>query len=424
MAWLPKSLVMFRRRHIFTAYVLVGSLIIFIAISQASFRVADRVEQQARHSTWLLSHFASLHLSQGRIAELGEVLTRTREIDVPFIVTDNQGRPVLWNGTMIGIPMPDEQETLANVDPEGGNGPELDRILELVREYDARNEPFAITDPATGQRMLTLHYGASVLGRHIRWLPYLELALLAIFFLLIVWALYVKWDGDEQKLFAGMAKETAHQLGTPITSILGWIAILRDKEAADGEVVEEISRDVARLGKVSERFSKIGSRPRLDDTDLQNAVEATVAYFEKRLPHLGGRIDLACESTSGNRCRYNRDLMEWVLENLIKNGIDALPEQGGSLRVTLSDGPRESVQIRVSDTGGGIPSAHRNRIFEAGYTTKRRGWGMGLALVKRIVVQYHGGRIQVERTGPAGTTFLITLPGEGKDVAVQDPVGR
>lgn len=423
MAWMPKSLSMFRRRHVFTAYVLVGSLIIFIAISQASFRVADRVEDQARHSTWLLSHFASLHLSQGRIAELGEVLTRTREIDVPFIVTDNQGRPVLWNGTMIGIPMPDEQESLANIDPEGGNGPELDRILELIREYDARNEPFAIADPATGQRMLTLHYGASVLGRRIRWLPYLELALLAIFFLLIVWALYVKWDGDEQKLFAGMAKETAHQLGTPITSILGWLAILRDKEAADGEVVEEISRDVSRLGKVSERFSKIGSRPHLEDTDLQHAVAATVAYFEKRLPHLGSRVDLRCESDLGNRCRYNRDLMEWVLENLIKNGIDALPEQGGSIRVTLDDGPRDSVQIRVSDTGGGIPSAHRNRIFEAGYTTKRRGWGMGLALVKRIVVQYHGGRIQVERTGSAGTTFLITLPGEGKDFAVQDPVG-
>ncbi|MBC8427001.1 HAMP domain-containing histidine kinase, partial [bacterium] len=163
--------------------------------------------------------------------------------------------------------------------------------------------------------------------------------------------------------------------------------------------------------------------PHLEDTDLQHAVAATVAYFEKRLPHLGSRVDLRCESDLGNRCRYNRDLMEWVLENLIKNGIDALPEQGGSIRVTLDDGPRDSVQIRVSDTGGGIPSAHRNRIFEAGYTTKRRGWGMGLALVKRIVVQYHGGRIQVERTGSAGTTFLITLPGEGKDFAVQDPVG-
>ncbi|MBU0743145.1 HAMP domain-containing histidine kinase [bacterium] len=413
MAWWPQSLKRLRKRHIFTAYLLVGSLIIFMAISQAAFRVADRVEEQARLSTWLLSHFASLHLAHGQIVGLGEVLTRTREMDVPFIVTDNQGRPVLWNGTMIGIPMPDEQETLAGIDPEGGNGPELDRILELIREYDARNEPFAITDPATGQRMLTLHYGASVLGRHIRWMPYLELMLLVVFFLLIVWALNVKWDGDEQKLFAGMAKETAHQLGTPITSILGWLAILRDRASGEDEVVEEIGRDVSRLGKVSERFSKIGSRPRLDDTDLQDAVMSAVAYFEKRLPHLSGRVDLRCECELNNLCRFNRDLMEWVLENLIKNGIDALPEQGGTILARLDDGPRGGALIRVSDTGSGIPSAHRNRIFEAGFTTKSRGWGMGLALVKRIIVQYHGGRIQVERTGATGTTFLITLPGEG-----------
>jgi len=413
MAWWPNSLRMFRKRHVFTAYLLVGSLIIFIAVSLAAFRVAERVEDQARLSTWLLSHFASLHLAQGQTAGLSEVLSRTREMDVPFIVTDNQGRPVLWNGSVIGIPMPDEQRVLAEVDPEGDNGPELNRILELIREYDAHNEPFAISDPATGQRMLTLHHGASILGRHIRWLPYLELVLLVVFFLLVVWALYVKWDGDEQKLFAGMAKETAHQLGTPITSILGWLALLRDRSPGKDEVVEEIDRDVARLGKVSERFSKIGSRPRLDDTDLQNAVESAVTYFERRLPHLGGRVDLSCESALGNRCRFNRDLMEWVLENLIKNGIDALPGQSGAIVVRLDDGPRGGALIRVSDTGGGIPSVHRNRIFEAGYTTKRRGWGMGLALVKRIVVQYHGGRIQVERTGPEGTTFLITLPGEG-----------
>ncbi len=413
MAWLPRALVMFRRRHYFTAYVLLGSLVLFAVISQATFRVSDRVEEQARLSTWLLSHFASQHLAQGETGALAEVLSRTAEIDVPFIVTDNQGRPVLWNGNLIGIPMPDAPEVLAAVDPEGGNGPELDRILELVREYDARNEPFAINHPATGQRMLTLHHGASSLGRRIRWLPYAGLGLLSVFFLLIVWALYVKWDGDEQKLFAGMAKETAHQLGTPISSILGWLALLRDRDDVHAGVIDELDNDVARLGKVSERFSKIGSSPRLDDTELEAAVEATVGYFERRLPHLGGKVELTFESTLSRRCLFSRDLMEWVLENLIKNGIDALPETGGALAVTLSDGPQDSVQIRVADTGAGIPSQHRNRIFEAGYTTKSRGWGMGLALVKRIIVQYHRGRIQVENTGPEGTTFLITLPVEG-----------
>lgn len=412
MAWLPRALVMFRRRHYFTAYVLLGSLVLFGVISQATFRVAERVEDQARLSTWLLSHFASLHLAKGETEALSEVLERTAEIDVPFIVTDNQARPVLWNGNLIGIPMPDDPAVLAAVDPEGVNGPDLDRILALVRDYDTRHEPFAINDPATGQRMLTLHYGASALGRRIRWLPYAGLGLLSVFFLLIVWALYVKWDGDEQKLFAGMAKETAHQLGTPISSILGWLAILRDRGSGEDEVIDELDRDVARLGKVSERFSKIGSSPQLDDTDLVPAVEATVVYFKRRLPHLGGKVNLTFESALTSRCAFNRDLMEWVLENLIKNGIDALPESGGAIRVALADGPQGAALIRVADTGGGIPSQHRNRIFEAGYTTKSRGWGMGLALVKRIIVQYHRGRIQVERTGSDGTTFLITLPGE------------
>ncbi|MBC8424268.1 HAMP domain-containing histidine kinase [bacterium] len=412
MAWLPQSLMMFRKRHIFTAYVLIGSLVIFGVISLATFRVATRVEEQARLSTWLLSHFASLHLAQGQTEGLAEVLARTAEIDVPFIVTDNQGRPVLWNSSMIGIAMPDELSELAGVNPEGGNSPDIDRILDLVREYDAHNEPFAITDPASGRRFLTLHHGASVLGRRIRWLPYVGLALLAVFFLLIVWALYIKWDGDEQKLFAGMAKETAHQLGTPITSILGWLAILRDRDSEPDEVVDELDRDVARLGKVSERFSKIGSRPKLDEADLGQAIVATVTYFNRRLPHLGGHVDLSFESSLTNRCRFNQDLMEWVLENLIKNGIDALTDNDGAIRVELADGANGAALIRVSDTGKGIPSQHRNRIFEAGYTTKSRGWGMGLALVKRIIVQYHGGRIQVEQTGSQGTTFLITLPGE------------
>ncbi len=414
------------KRRWFTLYVLAGSLVIFLLVSAAAFRIANRVERQARVSTWLLSHFASLHLASGDVGEgLRQVLETSRRLDVPFIVTDNQGRPLLWNGPVIGIPMPDDPEVLRRVDPRGrDNPPEIERILELVRRYDAQHEPFAITDPTTGRRLMTLHYGPSSLGREIRWLPYGELLLLAVFFLLIVWALRVKWEGDEQRLFAGMAKETAHQLGTPITSIMGWLALLKDRAGPDDQVLPELEQDVARLAKVSARFSQIGSRPQLEDTDLAGVVEATVAYFRRRLPHLEATVALRVEGRPTHRCRFNRDLLEWVLENLIKNGIDALKGRAGAITVALGDGPDGSVRIRVSDTGGGIAPEHRNRIFEPGYTTKSRGWGMGLALVRRIVVQYHGGRIAVERTGPDGTTFLITLPGEETPSGLQDPVGR
>jgi signal transduction histidine kinase len=409
---LPAFILRIKKRHMFAVYVLVGSTFIFSSISVVTFRVSERVEQQAKLSTWMLSHFASTYLAQGTQDGLTDVLSRTRELDVPFIVTDNRDRPLLWNGPVIGIPMPDQQLKLLSVNPEGGNDPDIDRILELIKKYDSINEPFAVLHPQTGQRMLTLHYGPSALSRYVRWLPYGEFALLAVFFLLIVWAMNVKRVGDQQRLFAGMAKETAHQMGTPLSSILGWLALLRDGDCKT-EVLDELDRDVERLGRVSTRFSQIGSKPLIKSGDIASTVDAAVAYFQRRLPHLGGGYTLERTGELKSGCRYNRDLMEWVLENLIKNGIDAMKDGHGAISIDLYNGEGGSVCIRVRDTGTGIPSKHRNRIFEPGYTTKDRGWGMGLALVRRIIVNYHQGRIVVDKTGPSGTTFLITLPGEG-----------
>jgi signal transduction histidine kinase len=249
-------------------------------------------------------------------------------------------------------------------------------------------------------------------------MPYLELLLLAVFFLLILWALQMKKESEQQRLFAGMAKETAHQLGTPITSIMGWLALLRDRGEAKPEVLRELEQDVERLSKISARFSQIGSRPQLTETDLGGVVASTVSYFKRRLPHLGGRVDLRVEGRATHRCFFNRELLEWVLENLIKNGIDALKDGKGTIVVGLANGPGAGVTITVRDTGGGIPAEIRNHLFEPGFSTKKRGWGMGLALVKRIITQYHGGRIEVASTGPRGTTFRIALPGEESGRAV------
>ncbi len=401
----------FPLRRLFTVYVLAGSLLIFLAIGFFTIRLAAEVEEQAELTTWLLSRFASTNISQGPPGALEDLVLRLDEIAVPFIVTDNRGRPILWNEPVVGIPMPEHMLDLLVIDPAGGNEPHYDRVLELVREYDGENEPFAIIGPV-GERLGTLHYGYSSLTRKVRWLPWAEMVILAGFFLVVVWGLGVKRQGDAQRLFAGMAKETAHQLGTPITSIMGWLEILRDRQPQKDVVIEELGADVRRLGKVSERFSQIGSTPLLEDDDIGAVREATLAYFKRRLPHIAGGVELRAEGAVRHRCRFNRDLMEWVLENLVKNGIDALKGRPGTITVGLADGPGGSVQITVSDTGGGVPSRIRNRIFEPGFTTKRRGWGMGLALVKRIIVQYHGGRINVADTGPKGTTFLISLPGE------------
>lgn len=420
----PARILGLSRRQLFNIYVLAGSVGIVLAVTLYTLHVSARIEQQSRVATQLLSSLASRALAEGSQASMQEIMRAVNEIEVPFVMTDNSGRPLYWNAPVIGIPMPESLADVQAVDPARPQDPAVRSVLALVARFDAEHEPFAIVDPRTGLRQGTLHYGSSALSRQIRWMPHLELALLAAFFLLIVWALLMKKEGEQQRLFAGMAKETAHQMGTPLTAMLGWLQLLRERLGPRDEVVAELERDIGRLGKVAERFSRIGSRPHLEKADITDTVRSTLSYFERRLPQFGGRVELRMEGAVRNRIRFNRELMEWVLENLIKNGIDALREGKGTIVVRLEDGPGSGVTIRVSDTGAGIPHRLRNRIFEPGFTTKQRGWGMGLALVRRIVTQYHGGRILVAATGPRGTTFAVTLPGaEEKSRAVPNPVG-
>ena len=406
----PQQFLGLRRRQLFNIYVLAGSIGIVLAVTLFTIHMAQSLKRQTRLTTWIFSSMASRYLSAEPGADIRQIMQIINEMEVPVIVTDPAGRPILWNEPVIGIKMPDISVLLAE-NPKDPRNPDIARILQLIHKFDEEQEPFAIVAPG-GRRLGTLHYGPSAITRRISWMPYMELLLLAAFFLLIVWALQMKKESEQQRLFAGMAKETAHQLGTPLTSILGWLEILREKVPPDDDVMQDLTKDVERLGKVSARFSQIGSLPQRNDADLRAVVESSIAYFRRRLPQLGGRVDLRMEGNLSHRCRFNRELMEWVLENLIKNGIDALRNGKGTITVQLADGPGRGVTLRVSDTGGGIPAGMRNRIFEAGFTTKERGWGMGLALVKRIVTQYHKGRIEVVHTGPHGTTFAVTLPGE------------
>jgi len=398
------------RRHLFTAYLLVGGLSIVVAVTLFTIHISRSVERQSELTTEMFSGLASRLLLTGQTSDIQQVIALINEIEVPFIVTDNAGRPFLWNEPVIGIPMPGYQQLLEE-DPTAPSSPELVRILVLAEKFDAEQEPFAIVAP-DGQRLGTVHYGKSALSQRVRWMPFLELMLMALFFLLIVWALQARRDAQQQALFAGMAKETAHQLGTPLTSVMGWLAILGERVGEGDEVMQELNRDVERLGKISTRFSQIGSQPMHDDTDMTAVVDEVIVYFRRRLPHLGGRVELRREGVVHNVCHFNRDLMEWVLENLIKNGIDALTAGKGTITIQLADRPGGNVVIRVTDTGGGVAQGVGNKIFEPGFTTKERGWGMGLALVKRIVTQYHGGRIRVETTSSHGTTISILLPGE------------
>ncbi len=398
----------FRRQDLFNLYLLVGSLSIVVATTVFTIRMSKSVEKQSFLATQLISGIASLLLENRPLEEVRPVVAMVNSIEVPLILTDNEGRPIMWNEPVIGIPLPDYQ-ILFKENMSKPSNPVILEILSLAAAYDQSQQPFAILNQE-GKRVGTLHYGRSALSKRLRIMPYLELMVMALFFLVILWSLQSKKIAEQKALFAGMAKETAHQLGTPLTSIMGWLALLEERLDPKDEVIVELNRDVNRLSMISSRFSQIGSLPKLDDTDLVAVVDETVQYFQNRLPQLGGRVQLRREGDASNHVIFNRDLMGWVLENLIKNGIDALSEGKGTITIMLEDLPDGGVALRVADTGKGIPAREGNKIFEPGFTTKKRGWGLGLALVKRIATQYHNGKIRIESTSKHGTTFLVTLP--------------
>jgi signal transduction histidine kinase len=224
--------------------------------------------------------------------------------------------------------------------------------------------------------------------------------------------------GEQRSIWVGMAKETAHQLGTPLSSIMGWITMIREDVEKTGcskklaQAIDETAADVERLSKISSRFSKIGSMPKLEYHELAPIIEDTVEYFERRRPSLKIHSTISVELEELPLIRCSKDLLGWVFENLMKNSIDAIAGDAGKIHITGGYNKVEKrVEITFSDNGKGMSSGVRGRIFSPGFTTKDRGWGLGLALVKRILEEIHHGTIRVVSTQPGkGTTFLITLP--------------
>ncbi len=241
-------------------------------------------------------------------------------------------------------------------------------------------------------------------------LKYYPLALIFILLLfgIISYLVFISSKiSDQNKLWVGMAKETAHQIGTPLTSLLGWIALLKDKNI-DKETVDELEKDVDRLSVIAHRFSNIGSIPKLDKTNLIPEIDNIVNYFKTRL---SSKITLTWNYQNNDHIyvNLNSQLFSWVLENLIKNAIDAINKQG-NIEINVIKNSKKVI-ITVSDTGKGIPVRKFKTIFKPGYSTKKRGWGLGLSLAKRIIENYHNGKIYVQKSDPnKETNIRIELP--------------
>ena len=262
-----------------------------------------------------------------------------------------------------------------------------------------------LTDSAKVNDYQLVCYDDSVLLKRLSQYPYWQLGIVMVFVVVAIFALLSSKKAEQNKVWVGLSKETAHQLGTPISSLMAWVEILKENHP-DDELIPEMNKDVKRLERIAERFSKIGSLPEREDGSLNGVLDRVVTYMRKRISN---KVEIVCNLPEQEViAKMNESLIEWVIENLCKNAVDAM-EDHGTITLTLFQ-ERQMAVIEVKDTGKGIRKKDVKHVFMPGFTTKQRGWGLGLSLAKRIVEDYHHGRIFVKATELGqGTTFRIEL---------------
>ncbi len=316
---------------------------------------------------------------------------------IPLLLTDDEGTIIMQRNFSLPQPI----DSLAPWELSDANKRYLQSKLDRLRQ-----SPNVIHIDISEGNVQHLYYEDSRLLKTLNIYPYILVLVMVIFIAIIYLALRASKKAEQNRLWVGLSKETAHQLGTPISSLMAWLPLL-EAEGVDHDTVKEMDKDVNRLSTIASRFSKIGSKPNMEPSDLNAVVGQSVDYMKSRISR---RITLTfTQSSVPINANLSAPLLEWVMENLIKNAVDAMDGQG-SITVEVKSTTDNAI-IMVSDTGKGMTRKQRRDIFKPGYSTKKRGWGLGLTLVRRIVTQYHGGKIYVSDSQPGiGTTFVIELP--------------
>ncbi len=281
-----------------------------------------------------------------------------------------------------------------------------DYLQNKLKEFKNLNEPIVWKNPFDSAQNNLVYFGESSLLKEIRYFPLIQLLVVALFIIVTLIAISTRNKSTQNQVWAGMAKETAHQLGTPLSSLQGWVEMLKEMEGTQN-IAMEMSKDVDRLKLVSDRFGKIGSTPQLEEENIVLQVQNMVAYIKRRSPE---KIIFSVKSGDESEiiAMMNAPLFDWVIENLLKNALDAM-EGKGSIEVDIRD-ETSQVIVDITDSGKGISSKNISKVFTPGFTTKKRGWGLGLSLSKRIIEQYHKGELFVKNSEPGkGTTFRIVL---------------
>lgn len=366
--------------------IILTAIIIAVSTFFVTSSLADSLAQEERSKMQLWA------------AATSELATMDTDCDVKFVqsvITRNTTIPVILTGDSLTDIL-----SYRNIDLENTDSGQL---KQMAKEFAAINAPIEI-DLGNGEKQY-ICYGESKLLKDLSYYPIVYIVVFLLYALLLTVVLIVLKRAEQNRVWIGLTKETAHQLGTPISSLLAWTEILKSRYPED-DMLPEMEHDVQRLRTIAERFSQVGSKQELAISDLNAVTKKAFDYMRARISK---KINMEFSATGNIQVMLNAPLFEWVMENLCKNAVDAM-ENDGTIRVQVRQNGNCAV-IDISDTGKGLPMKNYKRIFYPGFTTKKRGWGLGLSLAKRIIEEYHHGKIYVKHSEIGkGTTFRIELP--------------
>ena len=317
-----------------------------------------------------------------------------QKVKFPLIQTDIDNRVQMWKN------LPEDITTQG-------------QIHNFMIVSDKHNEPIPLTykDGKIGEITFGyLHYGDSAIVRKIQVWSYIEIIAIGVFILLGFSGFTFIRNNEKKHIWVGMSRETAHQLGTPVSALLGWIDLLKEDESNAKDIIPELESDIDRLQQISRRFSKMGSKPDIEEINISNKIENILFYLSKRIPVLGNKIQLINDINSGIIIKANGTLLSWAIENLIRNSIDSIGANKGIIRINLIK-TTDEVKIKISDNGCGIPKKDWKNIFRPGFSTKSTGWGLGLSLCQRIIKEVHNGTISILSSEVnSGTVLEVNIP--------------
>ena len=375
------------------ALIAVGFILI-IGLLAYSNSIVNQLRDDNREIVKVYSEIIAKTVNEESDANLSFVFDEIiKKVQFPIIYSDAEQNPV-YSRNLGG-----------SVSPEALQKP--------MAAMDLQNEPIpiAFNDPASVEPILLgyVHYGDSDLIRKLQWLPYLEIGAVALFIFVGFIGFNAIRNSEKRNIWVGMAKETAHQLGTPVSALMGWVDRIKMHPEESKIVVDEMESDLERLNQIGNRFSNMGSDAPLNPISLKSLVNEQTVYLKKRMPSLGKQIKLTVNAPDDITVLGNPTLLGWAIENVIRNGMDSIKHDQGKVSITVSSLGEHGI-LYIQDNGSGIDKKNWKNIFRPGFSTKQQGWGLGLSLVNRIINEIHGGHIAVIQSEPdIGTTFEIRL---------------